>query len=69
MRQLTLYTGGGVSLSPFDGENRRVSAYVRLLAAEGMGITDGNIVTACVDTLQPGLWHDCPLPEEEETED
>lgn len=71
MTQIALYTGNGVSLSPQNAEGRRVSDYVRLVADEGMGITDGNIVTTCVDVLADnvGLWSDCELPPEEYDEE
>ena len=64
----TLYTGGGVSLSPFWEEGRRVSEYVMLVADDGMGITDGNTVTTCIDTKNPDAWTDCPAPPEPEEE-
>ena len=60
----TLYTGGGVSLSPIHTEGRRVSEYVRLVAEDGMGITDGTTVTICIDTKTPETWTDCELPPE-----
>lgn len=63
MKQLALYTGGGVSLSPRSGEGRRVSNYVRLIAEDGCAITDGNVITACIDTLTPENWTDCPMEE------
>ena len=66
MKRITLYTGGGVSLSPVNAEGRRVSEYVRLIAEEGMGITDGSIVTTCIDTKTPEAWTDCPAPPEPE---
>lgn len=62
----TLYTGGGISLSPFVEEGRRVSEYVMLVADDGMGITDGNTVTTCIDTKTPDVWTDCELPPEPE---
>lgn len=49
MTRITLYTGGGVSLSPQPGEGRSVSTYVRLLADDGMGITNGVRVTTAID--------------------
>lgn len=67
----TLYTGNGVSLSPQNAEGRTVSSYVRLVADDGRAITDGNIVTTCVDVIvdNVGLWSDCellPVPEDDE---
>lgn len=66
MKQLALYTGGGVSLSPRSGEGRRVSNYVRLIAEDGCAITDGNVITSCTDTMNPEKWADCELPEQED---
>lgn len=62
MKRITLYTGGGVSLSPIFAEGRRVSEYVRLVADDGMGITDGTTVTTCIDTRAPEAWYDCAAP-------
>ena len=64
MTKLKLYTGGGVSLSPIEAEGRRESAYSRLIADEDMGITDGSIVTTCIDTKTPDAWTDCEVPAE-----
>lgn len=71
MIQKTLYTGNGVSLSPVYEEGRTESKYIRLIADDGMAITNGNTVTVCVDVLKTDahLWTDCALPpEESETE-
>ena len=65
MKIMKLYTGGGVSLSPQDGEGRHLSDHVRLVSDEGMAITDGETVTVCVDTRHPEKWADCELPEME----
>lgn len=67
MKQIILYTGGGVSLSPEAGEGRRVSAYVRLEAEEGKGITDGETVTTCVIAKAADAvnWKDCDAPSAE----
>ena len=66
MKQVILYTGNGVSLSPIWAEGRMESHYVRLIADEGMGITDGTTVTVCVDVLktETDKWADCEMPEE-----
>ena len=68
MIQKTLYTGNGVSLSPIWAEGRTESSYVRLIADEGMAITNGDIITVCVDVLktETDKWADCDLPPEEE---
>lgn len=67
----TLYTGGGVSLSPMFAEGRTESKYVRLIADDGMAITNGTTVTTCVDVLAENVenWTDCDLPTDEETEE
>lgn len=70
MIQNTLYTGNGVSLSPVYAEGRTESKYIRLVAEEGMAITNGTAVTTCVDVLKTDVdkWTDCDLPEESEEE-
>lgn len=70
MNTITLYTGGGVSLSPQAAEDRRVSDYVRLVADEDRGITDGTHVVTCIDVLavDVGAWTDCDAPPEEPEE-
>lgn len=67
MIQKTLYTGNGVSLSPVYEEGRTESKYVRLIADDGVAITNGNTVTVCVDVLKTDahIWTDCELPPEE----
>lgn len=71
MTIITLYTGGGASLSPQFAEGRTISDYVRLAADEGMGITDGKIVTTCIDALavDVGKWSDCPAPPDTEEDE
>lgn len=81
MRQITLYTGDGVSLSPQNGEGRTVSQYTRLIADDGKAITNGSIVTICIDVPSAEIvnWSDCDLsaaddeisdtPEQSEMED
>lgn len=68
MTRITLYTGNGVSLSPQNADGRQMSDYVRLIADEGKGITDGKTTTTCVDVFAEnvGLWSDCELPEDDE---
>lgn len=63
-----LYTGNGVSLSPIEAEGRKLSAYVRLVAEDGMAITNGNTVTTCVDVLATDApnWTDCDAGELED---
>lgn len=61
MKQYPLYTGNGVSLSPYDADGRRVSNFVRLVADEGKGITNGSTITTCVEVhANKALeWIDC----------
>ena len=71
MKIVTLYSGAGVSLSPIDAEGRSISKYVRLIAEDGMAITNGKIVTECADVLAEFVseWTDCePMDAEEATE-
>lgn len=67
MIQKQLYTGNGVSLSPVNAEGRTLSKYVRLVAEDGMAITNGTAVSPCVDVLaeDASKWVDCELPPEE----
>lgn len=67
MRQTTLYTGAGVSLSPEAGDGRRVSAYVRLDAENGAGITDGTSITTSINVkvTETAMWKDCNAPNPE----
>ena len=71
MKQVSLYTGNGVSLSPIPAEGRTESRYVRLIADEGMAITNGETVTVCVDVLAEDAqnWRDCEMPEAEDPEE
>jgi hypothetical protein len=67
MKEVILYTGNGVSLSPVYAEGRAESKYVRLVADDGKAITNGETVSVCVDVLKENafLWTDCDLPEDE----
>ena len=71
MIEKILYTGGGVSLTPVPAEERTVSGYIRLVADENKAITNGTIVTCCIDV--PGeaknTWVDCEMPVGEEAGD
>lgn len=71
MIQKPLYTGNGVSLSPILAEGRTESRYVRLIADEGMAITNGDTVTDCVYLLADDVqnWRDCEMPPAEESEE
>lgn len=71
MTTMTLYTGGGVSLSPENGEGRIVSNYVRLVADEGKMLKKDDTTAVCVDvpTTDVSNWTEVdyvdPDPDEE----
>ena len=64
MRTITLYTGGGVSLSPTKREGSVEADYVRLVAEDGYAITNGEYVEDVIDVRKEDVqnWHDCELP-------
>lgn len=70
MIQKVLYTGNGISLSPVFADGRTESLYIRLIADDGKAITNGDIVTVCVDVLKENvsLWTDCELSPNETEE-
>lgn len=45
------------------------SVIYRLIADEGMAITDGTSIVECVDTNSSEGWIDCDLPEEQTIEE
>lgn len=51
MTRITLYTGGGVSLSPVYAEGRTESAYVRLVADDGKALQKGDVIASVIDVL------------------
>lgn len=65
MRQITLYTGGGVTFSPHWAEGRTESDYIRLVADDGMMLEKGNITTLCIDVLKTDAtnWSEVPYVE------
>ena len=67
----TLWTGNGVSFSPIYYDGMTDSGFVRITAANGMAITDGNTVTICVDRpcSEADRWEDCEKDEEATEED
>ena len=69
MTTINLYTGGGVSLSPLNGEGRYLSNYVRLVAGEGKAVTNGNVISQCIDVLATDVsnWTEIDEPGEELT--
>lgn len=68
MKTATLYSGAGVSLSPVNAEGRSISKYVRLIAEDGMAITNGKVVTECADVLADSIsdWTDCEMIDTDE---
>lgn len=68
MKIVLLYTGNGVSLSPHNAEGRFISNYVRLIAEEEKAITNGEIITDCIDILTDDIskWTDCEVPTTDE---
>lgn len=73
MRQITLYTGAGASLTPVYTEGRTESDYIRLVADDGMMLEKGDVTTLCVDVLKTDApnWSEVPYvePEPEPTAD
>lgn len=65
MRQITLYTGGGVTFSPHWAEGRTESDYIRLVADDGMMLENGNFTTFCIDVLKTDApnWSEVPYVE------
>lgn len=60
---------GGVSVSPVKPEGEYTELY-RLVADEGMVLTDGENYAACTDTAKPELWYEvADTGAEDETED
>lgn len=41
----------------------------RLIAGPGMVLTDGNVLTSCIDTDTPEQWQEIPEPEGEEEDE
>ena len=51
MNKIVLYKGDGASLSPKYEEGRTESAYVRLVADDGMMLKNGEQTAVCIDVL------------------
>ena len=54
-------------IKPDDGTD--YTLIYRLIASEGMAITDGTSIVECVDTNSSEGWTDCDLPEEQVAEE
>ena len=50
---------GGVSVSPVKPDGEYTELF-RLVADEGMVLTDGETVTSCTDTDNPSAWSEVP---------
>lgn len=75
MQKITLYRyarhDGGVSVSPVKPDGEYTELF-RLVADEGMILTDGENQTVCIDTDNPGAWSEVPdteNPDEATAED
>lgn len=72
MQRITLYkytrTDGGTTVSPVKPDCEYTEE-VRLVADEGKALTNGETVTACVDTDSAEGWTEIDAPEETETTD
>lgn len=68
MTQITLYTGGGVSLSPVYVDGRTESEYIRLVADEGMMLKKGKVTLMCVDVSKADVsnWNEVEYVEPDE---
>lgn len=62
MRQITLYAGAGATRTPTYVDGRTESNYVRIVAEDGMMITDGIKTATCIDVPATEIdkWRDCP---------
>lgn len=71
MQKIPLYrftrSDGGATVSPVkpDGEHTEL---FRLVADEGMTLTDGTNTTSCTDTATPDIWSEIPDPENHDPE-
>lgn len=66
-----LYIGSEVSLTLYNSEECILSPFVRLIADENMAITNGEIVTTCIDVFaeETDRWIDCEYTENDEPTD
>ena len=69
MKRKTLYRylreDGGYTVSPTKPEGTAYSKRYRLIAEEGMAITDGETIAEVIDVKSYAGWRDCEKPEEE----
>lgn len=55
---------GGVTVSPVKPEGEYTEMF-RLVAGEGMALTDGVTTTSCTDTDNVGVWTEIEFVEED----
>ena len=63
MQTIVLYryarTGGGITVSPEQpDEGTAYELRYRLIADEGLSLTNGEVFTQCTDTATPDAWHE-----------
>ena len=67
MQTITLYRytrpDGGITTSPTKPDAGDYRLKYRLIADEGKALTDGTIVTGCVDVESPEGWTETDAPE------
>ena len=72
MKVINLYRytreGGGTTVSTVE-PNTEYTILYRLIADEGMVLTNGTDITSCVDTDTPDDWIEVEAPEEEDPRD
>lgn len=72
MKVINLYRytreGGGTTVSTVE-PNTEYTILYRLVADEGMVLTNGTDITSCVDTDTPDDWIEVEAPEEEDPRD
>lgn len=68
MKRKTLYRylreDGGYTVSPVKPAGTAFSKRYRLIADEGMAITNGETTTTVIDVASYAGWRDCELPDE-----
>lgn len=67
MQTIPLYRytrpNGGISNSPMKPDTTDYTVKYRLIADDGKALTDGTIVTGCVDVDSPNSWTEIDAPE------
>lgn len=60
--------GGGITVSPVKPDGKYYAMRYRLIADEGKAITNGTIVTTCIDVESADGWYDIDAPQDEESD-